>query len=84
MTTLCEMNKLLDEDSNSLCQNLEKWRTDKQSLANVINTLEIVHEIPDSGLDNRQIEAILDVFQSGFKGLKCYKALTADFPFCDV
>jgi hypothetical protein len=47
------MDKLLDENSRSLCQNLEKWRTDKQSLANVISTLEIVKEIPESGLDNK-------------------------------
>ena len=84
MTSLCEMSKLLDEESKSLCQNLEIWRTDKQSLANVITTLEIVKEIPESGLDNKQIENILDVFQTGFRGVKCYKALTADFPYCDV
>ena len=50
----------------------------------MIANLHIVKTIPKEGLDNVQLEGILEVFQRTFGGVQLYRPQTRDFMYCDV
>ncbi len=53
-------------------------------MAQFISSLKIVDEIPDEGLDNYELEGVLEVMQKTFAGIQLYRVQTRDFMFCDV
>ncbi len=63
---------------------MHNWRTDRESIASLISTLNIVEEIPPEGLDNYELESVLEAMQKTFAGIQLYRVQTRDFMFCDV
>ena len=50
---VCHYQSLVDDSEYpSLCERFEKWRTDRKSIASLLEHLQVVEEIPPEGLDN--------------------------------
>ena len=67
-----------------MCELLSKWGASSTELINLLDTLDIIRDIPPEGIDNVTVEKILNAYEQNIKQLKVFPVQTRDFVLCDV